>query len=256
MDPRPSVLPSGEERERRRRDGNRHTHGTRTGFNNKFRRPDISVNKISWGGGHTCSELRKYHMQGSTSSVNSTQVGPSFQKGERRWIREGEKVSSSSSFSRDPSGEIHLDSQEGRKRPGGRTAGQTGTIQHCTAREKKKVEKGSLRNSAHGLRSWTNFISSSVRAHAACPDGRPGTNSPLESVPRSGISKRWDFPFPGARMFPPICVSGARAERRGRKAGSSLIAFWGLSILRPVAKVRGESGGGVADTAAASSRTL
>ena len=108
----------------------------------------------------------------------------------------------------------------------------------------EKVEKGSLRNSAHGLRSWTNFISSAVRAHAACPDGRPGTNSPLESVPRSGISKRWDFPSPGARMFPPICVSGARAEKRGGRAGSSLIAFWGLSILRPVAKVRGESGGG------------
>ncbi len=254
MDRRPSVLPSGEERERRRRDGNRHTHGTRTGFNNKFRRPDISVNKISWGGGHTCSELRKYHMQGSTSSVNSTQVGPSFQKGERRWIREGEKVSSS--FSLDPSGEIHLDSQEGSDKGGGLRArlGQYNTVRRG---RRKKWKRGhfEILHTASGV-GPTLFHPPSVPMLHARTDGLAPTPAPLESVPRSGISKRWDFPFPGARMFPPICVSGARAERRGRKAGSSLIAFWGLSILRPVAKVRGESGGGVADTAAASSRTL
>ncbi len=79
-------------------------------------------------------------MQGSTSSVNSTHVGPSFQKGERRWIREGEKVSSSSSVSLDPSGEIHLDSQEGSDQGGGLRArlGQYNTVR----RGRRKSGKG------------------------------------------------------------------------------------------------------------------
>ncbi len=154
------------------------------------------------------------------------------------------KVSSTSSFSLDPSGEIHLDSQEGSDQGGGQQArlGQYNTVRRG---RRKKWKRGhfEILHTASGV-GPTLFHPPSVPMLHARTDGLAPTPAPLESVPRSGISKRWDLPSPGARMFPPICVSGARAKKRGERAGSSLIAFWGLSILRPVAKVRGESGGG------------